>query len=101
MSEAIEAPEIKQELNPTFHARFREGRKLAGYSLRAVGEAAGVSLQAISNFEAGRQQLQLANFIAACDLLHLNVRWVLKGLGTMWEGGPPARTKPRTARRVP
>lgn len=99
MPEAIEAPEIKQH----FHAyceRFREGRKAAGMTATALGEAIGLSPQAISQFEIGKQRLDLEKFVAACDALRLNVRWVLKGMGAMWEGKAPASSKPRPAKRA-
>lgn len=100
MSESIAAEEIKQDLKPDFRTRFHDGRKAAGKSLAQVGEAAKVSLQAIGQFEKGKQRLDLEVFAAACEFLRLDVRWVLFGRGEMFEGTPPTPKRGRKARRV-
>lgn len=101
MAETIAPEEIKQDLKPDFRTRFHDGRKAAGKSLAQVGEAAKVSLQAIGQFEKGKQRLDLEVFAAACEFLHLDVRWVLFGRGQMFEGPVPAPKKGRPAKRVP
>lgn len=90
---------VPQHFQP-YCERFREGRKAAGVSSIALGQAIGMSPQAISQFERGLMRLDLEKFVAACDALHLNVRWVLKGLGDMFEGRPPASKQGRPAKRI-
>jgi transcriptional regulator with XRE-family HTH domain len=99
MVEQATPAEVKQCLQP-YCERFREGRKAVGLSAAAVGEALGMSAQAVSQFELGKQRLDLEKFVAACDAMRLNVRWVLKGLGEMFEGPAPIPKKGRRARRV-
>jgi transcriptional regulator with XRE-family HTH domain len=98
MVEPTTAPKLKYDLQP-YCERFREGRKAAGLSSAALGQAIGMSPQAISQFERGLQRLDLEKFVAACDAMHLNVRWVLKGLGKMFEGPAPAPKSGRPAKR--
>jgi transcriptional regulator with XRE-family HTH domain len=100
MVEAIEKPEVKQYLQQDYTARFREGRKASGVRLLDLAATLGISQQAILQFETGKQRLDLERFVAACDALKLNVRWVLKGLGEMWEGPAPVSKKARPAKRV-
>lgn len=101
MTEAIAPEEIKQDFKPDCRIRFHDGRKAAGKSLAQVGEAANVSLQAIGQFEKGKQRLDLEVFAAACEFLKLDVRWVLFGRGEMFEAAPPAPKRGRPARRKP
>lgn len=85
-----------ESLKPDTHgARFREGRKETGYSARAVGIAIGISAQAMHQFETRGEGLSLNNFVAACALLNLNVRWVLTGQGSRFEHGQPASAPKR------
>ena len=93
MDELLTTYALKQNFSADYRVRFRQGRQAAGFSLRAVGEACGISLQAISQFERGAQRLDLENFVLACDVMNLNVRWVLRGLGEMFEGSQPIPTR--------
>lgn len=99
-SKEVAPEELKQDLKSDLRTRFHEGRKAAGKSLAQVGEAANVSLQAIGQFEKGKQRLDLEVFAAACEFLHLDVRWVLFGRGEMFEGKPLIPKRGRKARRV-
>ncbi|WP_161599636.1 helix-turn-helix domain-containing protein [Hymenobacter nivis] len=101
MAEQADSSQVKQRLQEDYRLRFREGRKAAGFSQGAVGQAVGISTQAVGQFELGAQRLDLENFVAACDAMHLNVRWVLKGLGEMFEGSRPvpSKAKGRPARK--
>jgi transcriptional regulator with XRE-family HTH domain len=102
MSEAIEELLIKHDLKEesveTYNERFRQGRLRANFSLAQAGAAAGVSLQAIGQFELGKQSMKLDNFLKACDAMKLDVKWVLKGEGRMFGfSTPPA---PKRAKRA-
>lgn len=79
----------RPDLIADVRVRFRAGRLAAGFSLASAGAAAGVSLQAIGQFEQGKQGLQLAHFVAACAAMRLNVKWVLQGEGAMFDGARP------------
>ena len=82
-------------------ARFREGREAAEWSRQALGFEIGMSPQAMSQFELGKQRLDLENFMLACEVMGLNVCWVLKGKGTMFEEGGPIKQTDRPARKKP
>jgi transcriptional regulator with XRE-family HTH domain len=97
--ETVAPAEIKQGLKPDYCIRFQQGRKAAGISLAKVGAAAGVSLQAIGQFENGKQRLDLEVFAAACEAMKLDVRWVLFGRGEMFDGPAPVPKKGRPAKR--
>ena len=100
----MEQPDTAQKLNndlnkeapqPTdYQARFSMARKAAGVSLKSVAESAGVSFQAISQFERGRQSLTISVFLKACEALNLNTSFILHGTGPMFTpGGAPGPTK--------
>lgn len=92
VNEATPAPDLKQTAKPKpdplagARARFRQARLLSRRTLADTADAAGVSLQAISQFERGLNGLQLASFVAACDAMRLRVEWVLKGTGETFDG---------------
>jgi hypothetical protein len=68
-----------------------------------VGEAVGKSLQYVSQFEQGRNEMTVAQFVRACAALHLRTEWVLEGVGPMFRrGGRPTAPKPpgRPAKRT-
>lgn len=96
----IATPEkIKPELKPTdYQRRFAQGRAEARMTLQAVADAAGISLQAISQFEKGKSSISLAHFLPACDAMKLRVEWVLKDIGPMFDG---ARPEPNTRKKRP
>jgi transcriptional regulator with XRE-family HTH domain len=99
MSEAIEAPEIKQGFKPKYRARFRQGRIEAGWSGRALAFEIGITAQAISQFELGKEAISLDNFLLACTKLNLSVYWVLKHRGEMFEEGGPTPTSGRVRKK--
>lgn len=99
-TETVDEVKIKPSLNTELRARFKDGRKRAGKSYEAVGKAAGVSLQSISQFEKGLQRLDIEAFAAACEFLRLDVRWVLFGRGEMFDGPTPIPKKGRPAKRT-
>ena len=101
MLELLSAPDVKPcVMAADYQRRLREGRLLAGASLSVVAAAVGLSPQAISQCERGRQRLDVEKLVAVCEALGLNVRWVLTGRGGVWEGPAPTPRKPRAARRV-
>lgn len=100
MDEAIAPAQLKHYFVALYGMRFREGRKASGVKLGSLAAQLGMSQQAILQFETGKQRLDLERFVAACDACGLSVRWVLKGLGEMWEGEPPATIRPRPAKRT-
>jgi transcriptional regulator with XRE-family HTH domain len=89
------APKIKQEFTPTdYQKRFKEGRLAAGASLQSVAEAVGISLQAIGQFELGKQSMKIDNFLKACEFLNLRTDYVLHGTGSRFVlGKRPAPTR--------
>lgn len=101
-NETVAPSKVKQDLLADVRARFRAGRLAAGFSLARTGAAAGVSLQAIGQFEQGRQGLQLVHFVTACAAMRLDVKWVLQGVGEMFDGARPVggRKGGRRASRV-
>lgn len=69
---------------PDYVARFKEGRKAAGYSSIKLGKEIGLTPQALLQFESGKQQLKLEKFVAACEVMGLDFNWVLRGEGLMF-----------------
>lgn len=93
-------PEVKSLFIPTeYQRRFKEGRLAAGASLQSVAEAVGISLQAIGQFELGKQSMKIENFLKACEHLQLRTDWVLHGTGARFTGARPKPTK-RGGRRT-
>jgi transcriptional regulator with XRE-family HTH domain len=78
-----------------YQKRFGQGRKEAGLTLQELGDAVGMSPQAVSQFERGKDSISLVNFLAAVAAMGLRVEWVLTGRGRMWEKNPPAKQEPR------
>lgn len=81
--ESVTEPKVKPGLNTEIGARFRQGREAAGIPVTHVAAAINAKFQSISQFELGKQRLDLEVFTAACEVLRLNVRWVLLGRGAM------------------
>jgi transcriptional regulator with XRE-family HTH domain len=87
----------KADIKP-YQQRLREGRLLAGWSLKAVAEALGKSLQYVSQFEQGRNEMTVAQFVAACEALSLRSEWVLEGIGPVFVRGAQARPTKKQGR---
>jgi transcriptional regulator with XRE-family HTH domain len=84
-SEEVAPKKLKQDFaQPDYVARFKEGRKAAGFSSITLGKEVGLSAQAILQFESGKQQLKLEKFVAACEVMQLDFNWVLRGEGLMF-----------------
>lgn len=92
---------IKPRFNTNLRARFREGRVAADWSARALAFEVGMTAQAMSQFELGKQRLDLENFMLACEVMGLNVCWVLKGAGSMFDEGGPIKQENRAPRTKP
>ena len=60
-------------------ARFREERLARGLTLAAVGAAAGISKQAISQFEHGGSN-PTERIMAAADELGMDIRYIKSGV---------------------
>jgi len=87
---------LKQDTEEKFPSmiqlRFAYARREVGFPLKKVAEGAGISFQAIAQFEKGQQSLKIEHFVAACDAMHVRVEWVLKGKGEIFDGEKPEPT---------
>ncbi|RZJ89953.1 MAG: XRE family transcriptional regulator [Hymenobacter sp.] len=84
-SKEVASKRLKQDLPyPDYVARFKEGRKAAGFSSLTLGKAIELTPQALLQFESGKQQLKLEKFVAACEAMQLDFNWVLRGEGLMF-----------------
>lgn len=95
---------LKQEPDQKpYQKRLQEAREELLYPLPQLGEAVGMSFQAISQFEKGISSMSLEKFLRLCQVLHLRTEWVLHGRGARFEGGPPVvpRVRHRPAKRTP
>lgn len=59
--------------------RIIQARKQAGMTQEQLGEALGVSRQAVSKWESGQANPDVAYIIKMCELFHLSADWLLLG----------------------
>ncbi len=94
MNEPATPTKLKPVFTPAdYQRRFHEARLAAGWSLKSVGEALGKTLQYVSQFEQGRNEMTVGQFLKACEALNLRTDWVLHGEGKMFQGAPPTPTR--------
>ena len=64
-------------VNHDIASRLREARLQAGYTQKAAGEAVGLTAQAISNFERGKNRISNDILLALCKLYNINAETIL------------------------
>lgn len=65
----------------TLGTRFREARKAAGLSQKALGKVLGVEKAAVSNWERGKNEPTLTNTREAARELSVTVAWLINEEG--------------------
>jgi transcriptional regulator with XRE-family HTH domain len=66
----------------TLAQRIRERREELGLSREDLADAAGVTVPAVQAWESGEtKNLKLENFVAVCDALNVQGRWLAIGKG--------------------
>jgi transcriptional regulator with XRE-family HTH domain len=99
-SEEVALKTLKQEAT-SYQSRLRQGRLDSKLPLAVVAKAMGKTVQYVSQFELGRNQLTVEQFLLACSVLRLRTEWVLHGRGAMFAGEPQAPKRGRAAKRTP
>jgi transcriptional regulator with XRE-family HTH domain len=83
-----------------YQRRLQQARKAAGMTCQQLGEELGMSRQSISQFELGKQSMDIATFLKACHTVGVHSTWVLEGTGPMLMSSVTPRQTPRPARRT-
>jgi transcriptional regulator with XRE-family HTH domain len=99
-SEEVALKTLKQEAT-SYQSRLRQGRLASKLPLAVVAKAMGKTVQYVSQFELGRNQLTVEQFLLACSVLRLRTEWVLHGRGAMFAGEPQSPKRGRAAKRTP
>lgn len=65
--------------------RLREARKRLGYTMKELGQKVGITEGAVSNYETGKRQPDLAMLIKLADTLEVSTDYLL-GRAEQWDG---------------
>lgn len=66
-------------MNVQLNERIIRARKQAGLTQEQLGEALGVSRQAVSKWESGQANPDVTYVVKMCELFHLSADWLLLG----------------------